>query len=289
MTCFFEENSYGMQNENNLPDQFTSPYEISMKNNDHDIHELYANSERPTFSNTQLDNERNLFDNKFENEEFVNPEPIIRIEREEGIPKKKKCGRKRKNENNTNEHNKFSDDNVRRRIKHLLFKYLLEFMNVKIKNIYNNKIGQGFFIKQLQTLNQSQVSNAKITFNQQLLEKNLREIFSDKVTGKLTNVSSEHNKNLIDKLMNEEDIVKRDYFQNLFNLKLKNCFEHFSGNKVIDELEGMQLFNETSEIKSEYLEKYDDGKEYIQQLEYYLKDYENIIKNKRARRERKIK
>ena len=190
------------------------------------------------------------------------------------------------NGNNTTEHNKFSDDNVRRKVKHLCFKYLLLFINAQIKKMYNNKIGQGIFQKQFKTLNQSQISNAKIIFNQQLLEKDLGEIFSDKVTGKLTNIPSEHNKDLIQKLINEEDIEKRIYFQKLFSLKLNDCFEHFCGNKVIDELEGMELFNEISEITSEYLEKYEDGKEYIHQLGYYLKNYERIIKNKRARKER---
>ena len=279
MNNFFGENSFDLGNDNASQDQFI-PYEISLKNNERHFHEFNAPSERPTFSNTHLENE---------NREIVDPEPFIQIGDNRTIIDKKKCGRKRKNENNTTEHNKFSDDNVRRRVKHLCFKYLLLFINSQIKEIYNNKIGQGIFQKQLQTLNQSQISNAKILFNQQLLEKNLGEIFSDKVTGKLTNIPSEHNKDLIQKLINEEDIEKRIYFQKLFNVKLKDCFEHFSGNKVIDELEGMELFNEISEITSEYLEKYEDGKDYIQQLEYYLKNYENIIKNKRSRKERSKK
>ena len=279
MNNFFGENSFDLGNDNASQDQFI-PYEISLKNNEQHFHEFNAPSERPTFSNTHLENE---------NREIVDPEPFIQINNNRTIIDKKKCGRKRKNENNTTEHNKFSDDNVRRRVKHLCFKYLLLFINSQIKEIYNNKIGQGIFQKQLQTLNQSQISNAKILFNQQLLEKNLGEIFSDKVTGKLTNIPSDHNKKLIQKLINEEDIEKRIYFQKLFNVKLKDCFEHFSGNKVIDELEGMELFNEISEITSEYLEKYEDGKDYIQQLEYYLKNYENIIKNKRSRKERSKK
>ena len=279
MNNFFGENSFDLGNDNVSQDQFI-PYEISLKNNEQHFHEFNAPSERPTFSNTHLENE---------NREIVDPEPFIQINNNRTIIDKKKCGRKRKNENNTTEHNKFSDDNVRRRVKHLCFKYLLLFINSQIKEIYNNKIGQGIFQKQLQTLNQSQISNAKILFNQQLLEKNLGEIFSDKVTGKLTNIPSDHNKKLIQKLINEEDIEKRIYFQKLFNVKLKDCFEHFSGNKVIDELEGMELFNEISEITSEYLEKYEDGKDYIQQLEYYLKNYENIIKNKRSRKERSKK
>ena len=276
MYFFYEDNSFEHVNGNDMLDQFIS-YDNSLKNNVQHFHELNPPSERPTFSNTHLENE---------NREIVDPEPIIQIGDNNAKYDKKKCGRKRMNGNNTTEHNKFSDDNVRRKVKHLCFKYLLLFINAQIKKMYNNKIGQGIFQKQFKTLNQSQISNAKIIFNQQLLEKDLGEIFSDKVTGKLTNIPSEHNKDLIQKLINEEDIEKRIYFQKLFSLKLKDCFEHFCGNKVIDELEGMELFNEISEITSEYLEKYEDGKEYIHQLEYYLKNYERIIKSKRARKER---
>ena len=276
MNFFYEDNSFLQENGNDMLDQFIS-YDNSLRNNVQHFHELNPPSERPTFSNTHLENE---------NREIVDPEPIIQIGDNNAKYDKKKCGRKRMNGNNTTEHNKFSDDNVRRKVKHLCFKYLLLFINAQIKKMYNNKIGQGIFQKQFKTLNQSQISNAKIIFNQQLLEKDLGEIFSDKVTGKLTNIPSEHNKDLIQKLINEEDIEKRIYFQKLFSLKLKDCFEHFCGNKVIDELEGMELFNEISEITSEYLEKYEDGKEYIHQLEYYLKNYERIIKSKRARKER---
>lgn len=280
MNFYYDENfSFEYYNENNVPEQFI-PYEMTLKNNDKNFHDLIPHSERPTFSNTNQENQEN------ENREVVNPEPVIQIENRTANIDRKKCGRKRMNENNTTEHNKFSDDNVRRRVKHLCFKYLLLFINIQIKKIYKNKIGQGIFQKQLQTLNQSQISNAKITFNQELLEKTLSVIFSDKVTGKLTNIPRDHNRDLIQRLINEEDIEKRNYFQDLFNLKFKDCLEHFSGNKVVEELEGMELFNEISEIKSEYLEKYEDGKEYIQQLEYYLKNFETIIKNKRARRER---
>ena len=276
MSFFYEDNSFLQENGNDMLDQFIS-YDNSLRNNVQHFHELNPPSERPTFSNTYLENE---------NRKIVEPDPIIQIDDNNAKYDKKKCGRKRKNGNNTTEHNKFSDDNVRRKVKHLCFKYLLLFINAQIKKMYNNKIGQGVFQKQFKTLNQSQISNAKIIFNQQLLEKDLGEIFSDKVTGKLTNIPSEHNKDLIQKLINEEDLEKRIYFQKLFSLKLKDCFEHFCGNKVIDELEGMELFNEISEITSEYLEKYEDGKEYIHQLEYYLKNYERIIKSKRARKER---
>ena len=63
----------------------------------------------------------------------------------------KKRGRKRKIENNQNEiinqkiHNKFSDDNIRKKCKNIVLKYALESINEKIKEKYNNNIGHGNF------------------------------------------------------------------------------------------------------------------------------------------------
>ena len=52
----------------------------------------------------------------------------------------KKLGRKRKSDNAKGEHNKFSDDNMRRKIKHVVLKSLMEFINNKIKEVFNGKI-----------------------------------------------------------------------------------------------------------------------------------------------------
>ena len=60
----------------------------------------------------------------------------------------KKRGRKRKRENNNDNedsvdkkaHNKFSDDNLRKKCKNTILKYALKFINEKIKEKYKNKI-----------------------------------------------------------------------------------------------------------------------------------------------------
>ena len=44
---------------------------------------------------------------------------INALKKEESEKPKKKCGRKRNNNENKTEHNKFSDDNIRRKCKHL--------------------------------------------------------------------------------------------------------------------------------------------------------------------------
>ena len=64
------------------------------------------------------------------------------------IEKRSKLGRKRKGENkdideNNNGHDKFSDDNARRKVKHLIISHLRKYINNQIKIKYNGKIGKG--------------------------------------------------------------------------------------------------------------------------------------------------
>ena len=79
--------------------------------------------------------------------------------------KSKKRGRKRKrsglNENRENNkdancHDRYSDDNMRKKCKNIITKFALEFLNKKIKEKYNDDLGKGKFKKQLKILNQEE-------------------------------------------------------------------------------------------------------------------------------------
>ena len=202
------------------------------------------------------------------------------------IEKKNISGRKRKLEKNDNinkEHNKFSDDNARRKVKRIVFTHLLKYINKQIKIKYNGKIGKGIFKKELQILNQAQITNSSATFNKELLNKTLYDIFSDKISSRITTYPKDHNKVIIERLINEKDTEKRIYFQNLFNLTFLDCLEYLSGDKHFEQLNGLELFSEFKEIKQDFLIKYDDGEEYVKILKYHLKEYKNIINNKSSR------
>ena len=84
------------------------------------------------------------------------------------------------------------------------------------------------FKKKLLTINKDQISNAKIEFNQNFLYKNLGDIFSDPISSKFTNYSSNHNELLIKSLKNEKDKNKQNFFNKIFNLTFLQCLEHFS-------------------------------------------------------------
>ena len=176
-------------------------------------------------------------------------------------------------------HTKFSDDNMRRKCKHIVLDSLFNFINDKIYELYNGKIGKGIRIKQLQKLSQKQKSQSNIQFNKEFLQKPIREIFSDKLSGRITSFCPEHNKELIEMLLNESDVVRKTYFNKLFSLTFLQCLEHFRGSKNYFELNGM------NDIKME-LQNYDD-EEYAQSLEYYLNNYEKIINNKNPRKPKK--
>ena len=195
--------------------------------------------------------------------------------------KKNISGRKRKGENyDNNEHNKFSEDNARRKVKRIVFTHLLKYINKQIKIKYNGKIGKGILKKELYILNQGQITNSSLTFNKALLKKTLYDIFSDKISSRITNYPQDHNKVIIERLINEKDTEKRIYFQSLFNLTFSDCLEYLSGDKHLEQLNGLELFSEFKEIKQDYLRKYDDGEEYVKILKYHLKEYKNIINKK---------
>lgn len=191
---------------------------------------------------------------------------------------RKKRGRK-KNENTDGEskekeHNKYSDDNIRRKIKHIILKNILDFINKKIEIIDTN-INRGIFTKKLMTIQQRQISNATILFNKKFLYKKLKDIFSVDISKRYTNYLPEHNKNLITSLINDEDCIKSDYFKGLFDLSFLDCLEHFRGSKHNYYLKGLDNFEEEMNKLGE--------KDYINTVRTYMYHYENIINNKKER------
>ena len=231
-----------------------------------------------------LDDKNNIVNNKGKSSKRMGDEPLDT--KTIFVKKKNKCGRKRKGENydiNNDEHDKFSDDNVRRRVKRIIFTHLLKYINKQIQIKYNGEIGKGILKKELYVLNQAQIINSSASFNQALLNKTLYDIFSDKISSRITNYPEDHNKVIIEGLLNEKDTEKSLYFKNLFNLTFSDCLEYLSGAKHFEQLNGLELFSEFKEIKQDYLKKYNDGEKYVKLLKYYMKEFKNIINNKNPR------
>jgi hypothetical protein len=127
-------------------------------------------------------------------------------------------------------------------------------------------------------LNQEQKKNSNAEFNQIFMNKTLKEILSQNITKRIKFYDEDHNKKVIDKIIEE----KKDDFENLFNLTFIDCVEHFVGNKKYEELDGLTLL---SELKNVILERYkDDGESYYRNLELFMKEFQKKINNAKPRK-----
>ena len=220
--------------------------------------------------------------NFFTSRSFLNLVREPEKEQEQNEIKEKKRGRKTERTEVSNPHNKFADDNLRKKSKHIILSEILTFLNSKLKEIYKDNIGNGILLKQLLTLNHKQKANIIVNDNKQFLQKTLQEIFSDDISRRYTNFPSDHNKNLINRLLEEDDEEKRKYFNTLFKLTFSEVLCHFQGKQIIKELVGLRTYKEA-------LKNYETEKDYYENLKYHLTNFEEIINSKKSRRSRKQK
>ena len=191
-------------------------------------------------------------------------------------------GKKRKNNNDNNKskiHDNLATDNLLKSSKRLIINELFDFINNKIKEIYNNNIGNGLLKKELKKLSQDQIVNTRLSDNIEFLNKSLENIFSEKITGRVTNCLSSKNIEIIKELREEEDIEKKEYFNGLFNLTFFQCLKHFRGEEENTYIKGLKKFSELIN-KNKIKEK---GEDYIEHLKYFLDNYEIILSNKKPR------
>lgn len=255
------------------------------------------NIEAQTTKQTNTDDfSKNIFQNKdllrfnyfsfpfnfFTSGSFLNLVREPEKEQEQNEIKEKKRGRKTERTEVSNPHNKFADDNLRKKSKHIILSEILTFLNSKLKEIYKDNIGNGILLKQLLTLNHKQKANIIVNDNKQFLQKTLQEIFSDDISRRYTNFPSDHNKNLINRLLEEDDEEKRKYFNTLFKLTFSEVLCHFQGKQIIKELVGLRTYKEA-------LKNYETEKDYYENLKYHLTNFEEIINSKKSRRSRKQK
>ena len=198
----------------------------------------------------------------------------------------KNYGRKKKLKEGSGEHNKFSDDNLIRRSKHFALESVWNYINKKIKILYSNESPNILKKKQLLKLSQKSAERSKVEYNKIFIYKTLGEIFSEDVSSRYSRFNINHNKNLIDNLLNEKDEKKRTTFQKIFKLTFLDCLKHFRGNVFIEELDGMKKFDD-------YLNETDFGynsDEYKKILKIFINNYEKIVMEKNPRKKKqKIK
>ena len=163
-------------------------------------------------------------------------------------------------------------DHLLIKVKRIIINGLFKFINNKIKQLYNNDIGKGRIKKQLLKLGADQTKNTNKQYNRELLQKTLENIFSEKITGKITNYLPSRNEDIIKELKEEKDKKKRDYFNGLFNLKFFDCIQYSRGETENQYLNGFKKFSDLVKEDKDLTQKGDDY--YIKQLKDYLNMYE---------------
>ena len=244
---------------------------------------LVLNSDKPTDNFTNLSNKSNNIIVSNKEDKILIPEKLTKK-----IDIKKSdnnttllLGNKRKNNNNNKGkiHDNLATDNLLKSSKRLIINELFDFINNKIKEIYNNNIGNGLLKKELKKLSQDQIVNTRLSDNIEFLNKSLENIFSEKITGRVTNCLSSKNIEIIKELREEEDIEKKEYFNGLFNLTFFQCLKHFRGEEENTYIKGLKKFSELIN-KNKIKEK---GEDYIKHLKDFLDNYEIILSNKKPR------
>lgn len=198
----------------------------------------------------------------------------------------KKRGRKLKKERleniiNRNEtslknkvHDKFSNDNVKRKLKGLYHKYIISLLNSKIQKKFKKMKKKFVFI------NSKITKDIGIEYNRILLNKKIKDIIID-VSKKYLN--KDNNKNcikLIESQNDNEEIIK------ILNMTYKDLYEQY----YIKSNKSNTLENSFEEHKDKLMNLY--GIEY---LKIFLENAENIIeffikgKNRKPRKYEEIK
>ena len=188
-------------------------------------------------------------------------------------------GRKSKNSQNAGSHDKYSQDNILRKIKCNILLNLSKYINNIIHKVYEGKIKNGILEKKLKKLRQKKIfSNSKN--NKEFLNKTLKDIFSENISSKYKFYSIDHNKKVINDLLNEKNGEIRQKFDKLFSLTFIEVLFHIRGVKYFEELEGLEQLDFLCE-------KFNDDKDYEDLFRYYVLKYEKIIMNKKSRQRKK--
>ena len=216
-------------------------------------------------------NKNNLEINKTSSQ--INP-LMIKVD----ITKITKRGRKLKISNEIGNHNKKSFDNLLRRLKHSLLKGLIIFINIKIKETHEDDKKQ--LPPKILTLDQKDANNSSIAFNKKFIHKSIKEIFSAKLTTKYKSKKDNleiYNEDLINKLLSEKNILKRNIFESILNLKFIDVVNYIIGKRNdLTQLYGLKLTDNL-------LEDMSIDEEYSEILFDTMKNLETILNEKKSR------
>jgi hypothetical protein len=199
-------------------------------------------------------------------------------------------GRKKKIDLTERAHDKFSSDNVIKKIKRILFKNLIFFCNNILKS-ENIKI-------KLKNINYQNVNKLSKKKELELFEMTIEQVISKEISPKYTNFDPNYNKETIAQILEERrdnEVLKSIFYMtyrqwlDIFVLKINNI--NYKNHEYLDGL-GQAIFEKIEKnmpkISETLINIYSkDNIEYLPSFLFYLYNYEKLFLIKRNRSENK--
>lgn len=205
----------------------------------------------------------------------------------EQINNHKLLGRKKKNSGETGKHNKYSEDNMIRKIKVLFRDDLLDFINNKIKKhlhlseIINNKIYRGKK-KELLKIRSMQTYNTSVEFNINLFNTKIGDFFSDQISPIYRMYPTNFNALLIEQIYQIDNEKK---VTSILDKTFLDCLKYYRKEKFsLDNhkcLEGLEEYFE--KLKNKLMKENNNEEQYVDNLIGLIKELDIIYFNKTPR------
>ena len=198
-------------------------------------------------------------------------------------------GRKKKDDPTKRNHNRFTDDNIMKKIKSKYFEKIIEFVNNILHNYFNNDEDKETIC--LKYLSYQYINKMKKDDDIKLLEMPLKEIYSLDISPRYSKFSSDANKKLIDSLEKKDNEIIQFAFNlkfkewiNLFTLK-KDARDFVLNESIANEIESNmpKMIDLINEIMDEE-KKNKDNDAYLSNFVFYMYNYEAWFLNKRGRK-----
>ena len=225
---------------------------------------------------------------------------------------KKKLGRKKNDDTLgkiNSKHNKYSQDNIIKKIKSKLLHFLVEFLNnllnsilkknkinsyIKIvKNIEDNKIPKNVgLIKDLDYKNV--IDRVKKEKNLEFFDMKLKDFLSGKISSKYKTLQKDSNKRIIEEILKEEN--ENEIINFVFNLTFRQWLDSFLYKKEIKDYKNLD--NEKINIINYHFKRVDDllieiyrefNTNYLSCYIFYLFNIERWYFIKMGRKSSKVK
>ena len=217
--------------------------------------------------NVNIQNELNVNNRKEENV-YINIENISNNEDED-----KFLNKKRNRTNNSSYINK-----IIKKIRIMVIKSIFLFINNTIKEKYDNDIGKSVITKQFLKIDKENLYHSKVEFDKEFLNKKLKDILSEKISGKYTNFQENKNKDLLESLI-QDSKKGGEYFKQLFDLSFINCLKHINDEQNLDILNGLMKVDEILRY-----EEFKIDEDEFSAYKFYFKHYESRINDKKPRK-----